>query len=56
VLGRCSDLFRGLQEEQQAVEADTTTKPVEVETVVAESPAKGKKSPAAAKNVLSLLT
>jgi len=48
---RCSELFKQLHEEQQVPEAETS-KPAEVETaVVAESPAKGKKTPPApAKN------
>jgi len=41
-----SDLFKQLQEELQPAESETT-KPVEVESVVTESPAKGKKSPPA---------
>jgi len=45
-----SDLFKQLQDEQQALEVEAPN-PAEVETVAAESPAKGKKSPAAAKYV-----
>jgi len=43
-----SELFKQLQEEQQASEAEAT-KPVEVESVIAESPAKGKKTPTVTK-------